>query len=214
MEDAGEKYDNTSLSSLFKKGSLERSSDTGWEYSLQVFIIVLFVIELLAIWLVVSLLLIPVFRYVKPLKDVVVKEHRRYISLLLAILITIIVNSFIGGDGLLHIAASLTKTFLWLLAAILLRDGWQSKNLEVNVNGTQQANILQLVAAFQQGWPTYSGGELLKFAKSQEKYDNTDKVVDLKNGFVRYSEDDPEAESDEYLEACVWNRKNGHSNPS
>ncbi len=120
MEDAGEKYDNTSLSSLFKKGSLERSSDTGWEYSLQVFIIVLFVIELLAIWLVVSLLLIPVFRYVKPLKDVVVKEHRRYISLLIAILITIIVNSFIGGDGLLHIAASLTKTFLWLLAAILL----------------------------------------------------------------------------------------------
>lgn len=91
-----------------------------------------------------------------------------------------------------------------------IRDGWQSKNLEVNENGTQQANILQLVAAFQQGWPTYSGGELLKFAKSQEKYDNTDKVVDLKNGFVRYSEDDPEAESDEYLEACVWNRKNGH----
>ena len=120
MEDAGEKYDNTSLSSIFKKGSLERSSDTGWEYSLQVFIIVLFVIELLAIWLVVSLLLIPVFRYVKPLKDVVVKERRRYISLLIAILVTIIVNSFIGGDGLLHIAASLTKTFLWLLAAILL----------------------------------------------------------------------------------------------
>lgn len=120
MEDAGEKYDHTSLSSLFKKGSLERSSDTGWEYSLQVFIIVLFVIELLAIWLVVSLLLIPVFRYVKPIKDVIVKEHRRYISLLIAILITIVVNSFIGGDGLLHIAASLTKTFLWLLAAILL----------------------------------------------------------------------------------------------
>ncbi len=120
MEDAGEKYDLTSLSSLFQKGSLERSSDTGWEYSLQVFIIVLFVVELLVIWLVVSLLLIPVFRYVKPLKDVVVKEHRRYISLLIAILVTIIVNSFIGGDGLLHIAASLTKTFLWLLAAILL----------------------------------------------------------------------------------------------
>ena len=120
MEDAGEKYDHTSLSSLFKKGSLERSSDTGWEYSLQVFIIVLFIVELLVIWLIVSLLLIPVFRYVKPIKDVVVKEQRRYISLLIAILVTIIVNSFIGGDGLLHIAASLTKTFLWLLAAILL----------------------------------------------------------------------------------------------
>ena len=43
-----------------------------------------------------------------------------------------------------------------------IRDGWQSKNLEVNVNDKQQANILQLVAAFQQGWPTYSGGELFR----------------------------------------------------
>lgn len=91
-----------------------------------------------------------------------------------------------------------------------IRDGWQSKNLQVQVNDKQQANILQLVTAFQQAWPTYSGGELLKFANSKEPYDNTDKVVDLKNGFVRYSEDDPDSESDEYLEACVWKRKNGH----
>ena len=120
MEDAGEKYDLTSLSSLFQKGSLERSSDTGWEYSLQVFIIVLFVVELMVIWLIVSLLLVPAFRYFKPLKEVVEKDQRRFISLLVAILITILINSQIGGDGLLHIAAHLTNTFLWLLAAILV----------------------------------------------------------------------------------------------
>ena len=118
--DAHEKYDLTSLSSLFGKGRLERSSDTGWEYSLQVFIIVLFVIELMVIWLIVSLLLIPAFRYFKPLKEYVEKDQRRFISLLVAIVITIIINSTIGGDGLLHIAAHLTNTFLWLLAAILL----------------------------------------------------------------------------------------------
>ena len=89
-----------------------------------------------------------------------------------------------------------------------IRDGWQLKNLKIN--GFEQNNILQLVSAFQQSWPTYSGDELLKFAESKEMYDNTDKVVDLKNGFVRYSEDDPDSESDEHLEACMWNRKNGH----
>ena len=120
MEDALEKYDSASLSSLFKKGHAEQSTNMGWEYSLQVFIIVLFVIELMVIWLVVSLLLIPAFRYFKPLKEYVEKDQRRFISLLVAILITIIINSQIGGDGLLHIAAKLTNTFLWLLAAILV----------------------------------------------------------------------------------------------
>ena len=120
ISDAGEKYDHNSLQSLFKKGQLEQSTDTGWEYSLQVFIIVLFVIELMVIWLIVSFMLIPAFRYFKPLKEYVEKDQRRFISLLVAIVITIIINSTIGGDGLLHIAARLTNTFLWLLAAILL----------------------------------------------------------------------------------------------
>ena len=120
ISDAGEKYDHSSLQSLFRKGQLETSSATGWEYSLQVFIIVLFVIELMVIWLLVSLLLIPAFRYFKPLKEYVEKDQRRFISLLVAIVITIIINSCIGGDGLLHIAARLTNTFLWLLAAILV----------------------------------------------------------------------------------------------
>ena len=120
ISDAREKYDLHSLSSLFGKGRLERTSDTGWEYSLQVFIIVLFVIELMVVWLIVSLLLVPAFRYFKPLKEFVDKDQRRFISLLVAILITIIINSHIGGDGLLQIAAHLTNTFLWLLAAILV----------------------------------------------------------------------------------------------
>ena len=118
-EDANEKYDLGALKSMFSKGKAEQTTDTSWEYSLQVFIIVLFIVELLAIWLIAWLLLIPVFR-INKLKDVVAKEHRPFISLLLAILITIIVNSCIGGDGLLHIAAHLTNTFLWLLAAILV----------------------------------------------------------------------------------------------
>ena len=119
IDDAHEKYDLGSLQSLFNSGKSEQPTDTGWEYSLQIFIVVLFVIELMVFWLIASLLLIPVFRHVKPLKEIS-KERRRYLALLLGIFITIIVNSTIGGDGLLHIAARLTNTFLWLLEAILI----------------------------------------------------------------------------------------------
>ena len=87
-----------------------------------------------------------------------------------------------------------------------IQKQWTTKNIKVS-GGT---NILQMVSAFQQTWPTYSGRELLKFAKSKASYDNTDKVVDIKNGYVLYSEDSPDAESDEIMSACVWNRQNGH----
>ena len=120
IDDAHEKYDVASLKSLFSKGQQTQTNENGWEYSLQIFIIVLFIIELMAIWFVVSLLLIPAFRYFKPLKEHVDKEHRRFISLLIAVFVTIIINSCIGGDGLLHIAARLTNTYLWLLATVLL----------------------------------------------------------------------------------------------
>ena len=86
---------------------------------------------------------------------------------------------------------------------------WQSRNLKVD--GGTQANILQMVQSFQKMWPTYSGGELIKFSKSKQKYDNVDKVVDLKNGYILYSEDDPDSVNDEQMQACVWRRSNGHS---
>ena len=90
------------------------------EYTLQVFIVLLFVVELLVSWLIASLILIPIFRRVKTLKDKFTRGQRRYLSLLLGILITIIVNSILWKDGMLHIAAKLTNTFLWLLIAILI----------------------------------------------------------------------------------------------
>ena len=90
------------------------------EYTLQVFIVLLFVVELLVSWLIASLILIPIFRRVKALKDKFTRGQRRYLSLLLGILITIIINSILWKDGMLHIAAKLTNTFLWLLIAILI----------------------------------------------------------------------------------------------
>ncbi len=90
------------------------------EYRLQVFIVLLFIVELMLCWLTAFLVLIPVFRYVKVLNDKFTRGQRIYLSLLLGILITILVNSLIGGDGMLRIATRLTNTFLWLLEAILI----------------------------------------------------------------------------------------------
>ena len=90
------------------------------EYTLQVFIVLLFVVELLVSWLLASLILLPVFRHVKPLKDKLTRGQRRYLCLLVGILLTILANSILWKDGMLHIAARLTNTFLWLLEAILI----------------------------------------------------------------------------------------------
>ena len=49
-----------------------------------------------------------------------------------------------------------------------IRDNWQSKNIEVE--DASPANILELVSAFQQVWPTYSGRELIKFAVRSEEH--------------------------------------------
>lgn len=85
---------------------------------------------------------------------------------------------------------------------------WQIR--DINVSAGAKPNIIQLVQAFQQAFPTYSGAEIIKFSKSKAPYDNVDKVVDLARGYVYYSEDDPDSENDEQLGACVWNRSNGH----
>lgn len=89
-----------------------------------------------------------------------------------------------------------------------VKSQWQARNLKVEV---ERPNILQLVQTFQNAFPTYSGGELIKFSKSKTPYENNDKIVDLRNGYVLYSEDDPNSDNDEQMQACVWRRSNGHS---
>lgn len=90
------------------------------EYSVQLIILFFLICELLLFWLIARILLFPVFKWVKPVKQVVAQEQKRYIALLLAIFATLIVN--IGSSQELQIFAkafSLSNTFLWLLAAII-----------------------------------------------------------------------------------------------
>ena len=117
----------TAVSDSLAMGTTETTDDQEsiavakrFEFSLQIIVLVFMFVELLLFWLIARLLLIPVFKWVKPVKRVVAKQHKPYIALLLAILATILVNSGSGNGSMVFAKAfSLANTFLWLLAAII-----------------------------------------------------------------------------------------------
>ena len=91
-----------------------------FEFSLQIVVLFFLFVELLVFWLLARLILIPVFKWVKPVKRVVAQEQKRYIALLLAILATILVNGGTNNETMVFAKAfRLANTFMWLLAAII-----------------------------------------------------------------------------------------------
>lgn len=101
----------------------------------------------------------------------------------------------------------LTLSAQKMLSLDQVKSQWSTRTIKVS---TPKPNILQLVQAFQNTFPTYTGRELIRFSKSSANYTDNDKVVDLKNGYACYWDDEPGSENDEQLQACVWNRSNGH----
>lgn len=98
--------------------AINTDEDTG-AYSLQFFLVLFLLLIFLFLWLIISLLLIPVFRFIKPIKNAIAKEQRRYISLLVSALIFILFFANGGGEGIIQKAFDLSNTFMWLLTAII-----------------------------------------------------------------------------------------------
>lgn len=91
-----------------------------FQYIAQFFILIFLILEFLACWLIAFLLLLPVFKWVKPVKTAVVKQQKRYIALLLGILVFILINmNFVNINLIIAKAFSLANTFMWLLGAIV-----------------------------------------------------------------------------------------------
>lgn len=91
-----------------------------FQYIMQFFILIFLAIEFFACWLVAFLLLLPVFKWVKPVKKAIAKQQRRYIALLLGILVFILLNMRLGNPNMIISKAfSLANTFMWLLGAIV-----------------------------------------------------------------------------------------------
>ena len=116
VEDIKEKYNL-----LFLKDATNINVfDSNWEPSMLFFVVLLMLAILLFCWIIVSIIAFPLFRFVKPLKKIVVKEYRRYIIMLVSILLCVLLNSTVFKSGeVLDKAIRLFNTFLWLLAAIV-----------------------------------------------------------------------------------------------
>ena len=99
-------------------GAINTDDDAGI-YSLQILMVFILLLVFLILWLVVSLLLIPVYRFIKPINRVIAKEQRRYISMLVSALIFIVFFANGAVGGILQKAFELSNTFMWLITAIV-----------------------------------------------------------------------------------------------
>ena len=116
----------------------ELFNSTAWEYFLQLFVMGIMLVGLLFFWIVALLLLWLISKFFKLKGKVIAKEQRRGIALLLASLLFALLNT--TGDlnnEMWTKAASLTNTFLWLLAAILAA-------LLIRLNPQQLKNSMKL----------------------------------------------------------------------
>ena len=84
-------------------------------------VVLTYVLSFFLLWGLVTLLMIPVFRHVKVVRDRVVKEQRLYIVLLVTSLIFLaIAGLYRPSDPKVARALSLSNNFLWLLIALLV----------------------------------------------------------------------------------------------
>ena len=127
-ESMGEKYSLDALRNL-ADGEDEEEVDMGsalqrdsrFTYITTFFSVVLFFLSFLLLWAVSALLLLPVFRFVKPVRSFVDKKQRRYLVLVLACLLFSLIFSGSSSDDIDMVgrAGQLACTFIWLYAAIL-----------------------------------------------------------------------------------------------
>ena len=83
------------------------------------FINILFhLFSFLLIWGLVALIVVLIYRFVKPVRKYVTKEQRHYIILLLTCLLFLSGSGSSGDNEMVDKAAKLANTFIWLLAAI------------------------------------------------------------------------------------------------
>ncbi len=103
------------------------------------------------------------------------------------------------------------------VAAMALTDNdeinrqWRKAPITVK-NGGKSPDIITLLTAFHQKWPTYAVSEVLKHApqlKDGQQYESDDDwrvLVNRRNGYADLSSN---TDIDQ-MEACVWRRANGH----
>ena len=94
------------------------TNDAQLSNSAKIYWLVIYVLAFFVLWGVAALLLLLLCRLVKPIGKRVAKEQKRYLSLLLACILFIILSYEISDDDLVRKGVTVMHTFMWLLVAI------------------------------------------------------------------------------------------------
>ena len=121
-ESMGEKY-TLNFVKVFRDKQFDYESeeiinDDQMANSLKVYWLLIYALAFFILWGLAALLLISVYRFVKPIGKRVLKEQKRYIALLLACILFIILSTESTDDALVRKGITVTHTFIWLLVAI------------------------------------------------------------------------------------------------
>ena len=119
----GEKYSFTDLWKAFTGNELDYTEEeivnnNQLVNSARIYWLVVYILAFFILWGLSALLLLPVYRFVKPIRKRVAKEQRRYVALLLACVLFIILSYESTEDDTVRKAISIMHTFIGLLMAI------------------------------------------------------------------------------------------------
>ena len=119
----GEKYSFSFIREVFSEDEIdydvnEIAQNNQLVNSVKVYWLFIYLLSFVVLWGLSALLLLPVYRYWKPMGERVAKEQRRYVALLLACILFIILFYDTSDDDIVRKAVRITQTFVFLLMAI------------------------------------------------------------------------------------------------
>ena len=119
----GEKFSVSFIRKAFTEDQLELNQeeiaqDSQLVNSSKIYWLVIYILAFFVLWALCALLLLPLYRFVKPIGTRVAKEQRRYLALLLSCVLFVALSYESTDDDVVRKTLSIMHTFMWLLMAI------------------------------------------------------------------------------------------------
>ncbi len=118
-----DKYNISALQEAFRDQHIgyteeELVNDNQLANSMKVYWLLMYLVSFFVIWGISALLLLPVYRFVKPIGKRIAREQKPYLALLLGCVLFVILSYESVDDDIVRKAISIMQTFIGLLMAI------------------------------------------------------------------------------------------------
>jgi len=119
----GEKYSFSFMRELFSEQDVEYdleeiNNDSQLANSMKIYWVIVYLLAFLVLWGLSALLLLPLYRFIKPFGERVAREQRRYLALLVGCVLFILLSYESTDDDIIRKGISIMHTFIGLLMAI------------------------------------------------------------------------------------------------